>query len=489
MLGASCAHETEPAGLVRCLRSLHLRSDERTPGSTPPPDPLSTASPLLSSIVHKKEPAAAAATSKWCRLADGTAVPRFYMYSDAALDHHGWLHTARGCAVDPQALRHGAEGENTAEVGLRRTLHRHPARTVDPHSALFFYLPIFEFTSWRAGNCSGVSHLDRMRAAHRALQASAGYVLRNGSRGHLFASTAWSTGRASTTLLGRMNPLSRLLHWATVGRYKQMPRRQGSTRAAVGVCVLEVPYQASLAATRLGERSLGHRADAAAFFRRKRALLFFAGSLDVCCAGVKVTTHRRERAIMLKCIVRRGDDPACPHVPMPLPQVRCAVGELMARARGQADVTIRATGRGGPCTDKARALMSSLHNSSEGFATARKAPEKADGRFGGGRYVNASLVEAAAAEMGDATYCLAPAGDTRAHRSEVEPRPEEVASCQRHVSLISGLALLAGAPRRASTTRWRWGASRWCCATGAAPSARRPTTPPSCSSRCRRPTS
>ena len=365
----------------------------------------------------------------------------FYMYADdPSLNHHWMRHCARF-----KELRAASKAENTAEVGLHKVLRNHPLRTRDPALARFFYVPIFEYTSkYVAHHCANTSstpehlrdHAARMASARTALQASQHWRA-HGGRDHIWASTAFSAH--SYTLEKRMQPLSGLLSCSAVGRYKAGPFSRAS---AGGACVVEVPYQASLHVMRAWQaarhtastdggvrdgsqhshrhlhRSINAAAAAGAVIDvPKPTLLFFAGSLDVCCTG-KV--------------------------------IRCAIADLHAASIGQADVNIRPTGNG-PCTRRALELaarnsssqtisQTTVASTSTATTTATSSAATAvtattattaargsggasasitilpgapaDGLSGTARYVSGGLVERTAHEMTASTWCLCPAGDT-----------------------------------------------------------------------------
>ena len=376
---------------------------------------------------------------------------RFFMYEHATLNHHWLRHCPRF-----RELRSASQAENTAEVGLHRVLTHHPARTWNASEAGLFYVPIFEYTSNKLKNCSsgGSSHLQRlprglaeshtarMSAARDALLASPHWHA-HGGRDHFWASTAFSAH--SYTLERRMAPLSKVLGCSTVGRYKAGPFARPSR---VGECVIEIPYQASLHVTRvalelhqakavyahqvgpapsavpgstgrvlaarsaksladLSSTKMGLAAGAASATRSlldgrtKRRLLFFAGSLDVCCTGR---------------------------------QIRCAIGEMLEEREAIAtgEILIRPTG-GGSCSRRAlarlanRSLSSSSSALSEESATPTlhvtlTAPRARPGSASTatpsstysspGRYVDNGLVERTAYEMASSAWCLCPAGDT-----------------------------------------------------------------------------
>ena len=320
---------------------------------------------LLAQKPHQAVAAARASGMQHCVHLDDAPqlVPTFYMHDDPALNHAHLRHCG-GFA----ALRASSSAENTAEVGLHRVLRSHPAR-LRPGAASLVYLPVWEFTSRWLGECRHSSHSGRMQSAWRALRASPPWLASCGDAGgscgggHLWASTAYS--RPSHTLAASMAPLSSLLGGSVVGRYKS----GGFPRASrVGRCVVEVPYQVA-SATRQLATALAHTPPA----RRpaRTTLLFFAGSLDVCCTGAAV---------------------------------RCAIGELFAQTFGEEGVNIRPTG--GRCTQ--RALAAAANSSRARRRGARRARDRAQ-RVAG---VGAEGVNRTAYEMATSVWCLVPAGDT-----------------------------------------------------------------------------
>ena len=234
------------------------------------------------------------------RAAEPTA-PRmsaFFMYTDAALDL-GWLEQCSGF----QQLRQSARGEGLAEVGLRQALVGHPQRTFAAAEAALFYIPLWEYASFAMGVCNGTTHRERMERARHALQGSH-YFRRHGGADHFWGSSKSQARRGEgngfaglpaskwwnglnfqyLALSDRLGPLSSLLKRSIVGRYK--PYLRG--RAAVGACTFELPYQPNVHALRDGQQ---RRAEALAMTskpQRARVLLYFAGSLDVCCIGSRI---------------------------------------------------------------------------------------------------------------------------------------------------------------------------------------------------------
>ena len=324
-----------------------------------------------------------------------TALPLFYMYTNPGLDHH-FLRSCRAY----NSLRMASKAENTAEVGLRHALAHHPLRTRDPEAASLFYVPIWEYTSNFVNECVNAStkmpdgmqsHRQRMAAAHAALLASP-FFRRHGGRDHFWASTAFSAHGYS--LSARMAPLSSLLGCSAVGRYKAGPFTRFS---AVGSCVVEVPYQASLHVMHAwvqqasgagggggGGGGEGEPDDSSMDGNTPRrrpgtrpTLLFFAGSLDVCCTGKAL---------------------------------RCAIGELHYAALGMQDVTIRPTGPG-VCTRRALERAANFSSGGSG-GTSSRSDDGSAAPTASGRYVSMGVVERTAQEMTRSLFCLCPAGDT-----------------------------------------------------------------------------
>ncbi|EOD15178.1 hypothetical protein EMIHUDRAFT_225873 [Emiliania huxleyi CCMP1516] len=389
----------------------------------------------------------------------------FFIYTERALCH-AWLRQCDGF----DSLAHSVNDANLAEVGLYEALRHHPWRVRDASDAQVFYVPVFEFTSHTLGECNGSSHEARMSDLHRALLSSPHYQ-RSGGLDHIFASTAWSA--PWLTMSARMGDAARALTCATTGRYKRFPTGSYKRVSVVGRCSLEMPYQASLAATLQYNKDwtrppsaknlrkldsvlraqskmlpashgptvegsfveastvgslLAGDADGAnllakqAFRRilgRRRTMVQFSGALDVCCTG---------RAI------------------------RCAVGKLMEAWHDVSDVVMRPslpTNRStwGRCTRGTMERLALLKNASthdlvelagstgsltpmgRGARRRRRldrrrsarggkanAGPEAEGQKGGPnmwRYasVDNSKVEQAAVEMAESVFCLAPAGD------------------------------------------------------------------------------
>jgi len=211
--------------------------------------------------------------------------PLFYMYTDRALDF-GWMHQCRGF----DRISQGSQVEWLGEVYLRRSLARHPMRTWDPQAALLFYVPVWEYTSLVLGPCNGTTHRSRMEAASQALLSSPFYAA-NTSRNHIWATSATKKYVSSSSFdrewegldyRERMAPLDRLLKDSTAGLYKSFCKAQFMCKTRANGCSFEVPYPTT-AATATPASKL-----AAEDGIPRDTLLFFSGSLDVCCTGERV---------------------------------------------------------------------------------------------------------------------------------------------------------------------------------------------------------
>ena len=193
----------------------------------------------------------------------------FYMYTGPALDF-GWMRACAGFAE----LRRTAYRERLGEVEMRDLLERHPQRTRRPREATLFFVPIWEVTSFRIGECNGTTHARRMSRAATALRASPHYAARN-PKGfdHFVVSTGCiEEGKRAAERLGP--PLASALGHAIVGRDRAYNAFYKAS--AVGRCTVETPYVANNVLTQLADT-------AAEVSRPRRWLLSFHGSLDVCC--------------------------------------------------------------------------------------------------------------------------------------------------------------------------------------------------------------
>lgn len=301
----------------------------------------------------------------------GVAPLRFFMYTDHALD----MSRLTQCPGFQQLLE-SQHGEALQEVHVHAALRAHPQRTMVASEATAFYVPIMEYLSWRMHRCLGETHEERMLRAFRALRSSA-YYLRSHGADHFWASSkslAYGPVDMSGTpyvnytlpigLKARMRPLSKILRETTVGRMKPFGLRSAQRASAVGACTFDLGYSPNQEALRL-YRPGGVR----------RILVYFAGSLDVCCGGRLI---------------------------------RCRLGALLPEV--DADPTVLLVPSHGPrknagqCTKEALQALALKRNASVdaiGAEFARTAMGET-----GNRYV------AMARYMAESTFCLAPAGDT-----------------------------------------------------------------------------
>ena len=298
--------------------------------------------------------------------------PRFYMHEGEALDH-AWLEGCPGFA----ALRGGPSVENMAEVSMRALLARHPRRTRAAAAASAFYIPVYEYVSWALGTvdlarCAAggggnttlderlATHAGRMSSAHAALRASAAWLRCSGCD-HLFATTLPATGPPRGGEKARLgHGLAGDLGCATGGRMKAP-----MGPSAVGGCSVEIPYDTLARGASVG-------AD------RRHRLVYFAGSLDVCCSG-KAT--------------------------------RCAVAQLMALRAPDVLIrpTVRVRGGGGECTLLGLTLAANASAPapmmvSNAIVGPHATAEPAVGVDG------AAVLHRR--EMEESRFCLVPAGDT-----------------------------------------------------------------------------
>jgi len=137
----------------------------------------------------------------------------FFMYNDRALDF-SYLARCNGFNL----LLNGAHARLAAEVGMYHVLSKHLQRTLEPSRAALFYVPVWEYVSFKlAGMCGGnSSHGQRMRVAAEALAASP-HWRRHGGRDHFVLSTAYNH---PTSIVSRTFPLAKALRCSMAGRYK-----------------------------------------------------------------------------------------------------------------------------------------------------------------------------------------------------------------------------------------------------------------------------
>ena len=310
----------------------------------------------------------------------------FFMYTSHALDH-GWL---RHCAGF-EGLRRSAYNERLAEVYIRDALASHPWRTMNAELAKIVYVPLWEVVSFNIGECNGTTHESRMATAAAALKASplfansGGTSLTAGSSGPTTSTGGSSSGSPSARrprrkagfvhllvstgciekgkrLIERLSrPLSMLLRASIVGRDRAYSPFYASS--AVGRCTIEVPYVANPYARLTHARTLRRNAssDAAVpatplrpnatsiasakthtpLARRRRFLLSFMGSLDVCCEpGLSIRRAMRRfielgvnESTMVVHVAREAGRPLPGKTPEEQHARYRAAGELMANSR------------------------------------------------------------------------------------------------------------------------------------------------------------
>ena len=170
----------------------------------------------------------------------------------------------RACPVF-QRLVASHEDLNLGELAVYNALRTHRWRTRNASAAILFYIPLWEYTSYRTGHCQNTTHVSRMNAFASALTSSEHWRRHEGAD-HFFITTAYSWGdRSLDRRLGRA--LVAALRHTIVGRYKsRMP-----LASSVAHKVFAVPYP-----THVGSADVD---------RPRIRLLYFGGTLDVCCTG------------------------------------------------------------------------------------------------------------------------------------------------------------------------------------------------------------
>jgi hypothetical protein len=319
------------------------------------------------------------------------------MYDDPTLDQ-SWLANCPGF----DSLKESAEGEGFQEANLYWALRDHPYRTRNPEQAALFYLPLWEYSSFRLGQCNGTTHAIRMERASRTLLVSR-WFRRRGGRDHF-----WASSMATELSLAPMHTKTRVLHYidkrktipgmklvtvtlqqrllslhlllaeTSVGRMKafgRVPPNDNRHQSQVARCTFDMGHQPNQIALRAFPPADSPRP----------TLLFFAGSLDVCCTG------KRVRCQVGKLLLDDGDD-----VVIDI-GLRGDTLRQMANANG--------TDRVPPCT---RAAL-------VGLASKRKVPVAAlveQLRASGGQDDQSSnRYEHMGRMMAISVFCLCPAGD------------------------------------------------------------------------------
>ena len=101
-------------------------------------------------------------------LARGSSVVSLLLsYEGKELDL-SWLRHCQGF----DHLYSSSEGENLAEFSFYDLMLQHPKRVMSEAQAMFFYVPLMEYTSWRLGRCQGSEHAHRMAQAAVMIRSS-----------------------------------------------------------------------------------------------------------------------------------------------------------------------------------------------------------------------------------------------------------------------------------------------------------------------------
>mmetsp|Transcript_35308 Transcript_35308/g.88064 ORF Transcript_35308/g.88064 Transcript_35308/m.88064 type:complete len:475 (-) Transcript_35308:172-1596(-) len=202
-------------------------------------------------------------------------------------------------------------GEGMQEANLYEALREHPLRTYKASKAKLFYLPIWEYTSFRLGECNGTDHTRRMLALNKSIRRSF-YFIRSSGRDHFWASSMATEvtnnpiQRSSrvykyidkrkavpghklvtASLMQRIWPNGPFLFNTTVGRHKQFQPFLMTSRSqmVVGRCTIDMghqPNQVALSAYAPAARLTKENNTA---LPARPIFLSFAGGLDVCCTG------------------------------------------------------------------------------------------------------------------------------------------------------------------------------------------------------------
>ena len=259
-------------------------------------------------------------------VSSGIGMVPFYMNDSLVM----WIGTCPGF----RSMLSSWEDLNLGEFFAYEALKTHHWRTRDANRAHLFYIPLWEFASFKVGTCRNTTHADRMNAFAASLISTEHWKRKNGSD-HFFITTAYSYGSHSLRArLGRN--LSTALHNGIVGRYKNaLP-----LASRVAERAFSVPYPIHYGTVQ-SQRSRTH-------------LVYFGGTLDVCCTGKRI---------------------------------RCAMTQL-AHTRDVHIVPTRRESGPGPCT-------------SEYINRTKKEV----------RYVTTDLIRSDERLMQSSIFCLTPAGD------------------------------------------------------------------------------
>ena len=243
-----------------------------------------------------------------------------------------------------------------------------------------------------------------MSAAAAALLRSS-HWRRHGGRDHFFSTSSFNHPAPLST---RMMPLSKVLRCSIAGRYKGF--RFGykrSARSSVGICAIEMPYvgprQAAMAAR--ARRALARPGTENGDMPHNRStLLYFAGSLDVCCYG------QAARCAVGRLKLAAQSDPTVlirPQMPLK-PELAGPCLRSVLDSLGFRRVEMRASPTG---STSARQLSASTWPRHEPVASSNKgvAPEVA---YGHNALLTRSMLDLSERDMASSLWCLVPAGDS-----------------------------------------------------------------------------
>ena len=154
-----------------------------------------------------------------------------------------------------------------SEVLAYDVLINHPLRSFSFENSSLFYLPIWEWTSLRVGNCKNTTHKERMNNASYILEHDT-FFKKNKKKYFWITSASQATSEDTNVknemgdLYNRMYGLRNTLRHTISGQRKVMKKLQST----ITKNLIEIPYGTPPPYTRLNK-------------------MFFQGSFDVCCTG------------------------------------------------------------------------------------------------------------------------------------------------------------------------------------------------------------
>ncbi|KAL1495943.1 hypothetical protein AB1Y20_014585 [Prymnesium parvum] len=157
---------------------------------------------------------------------------RFWVHDDARL----WWLQLLPCTPD---WDHEMESQNAAEVWLLLQLLVHPNRTHDWRKASVVVLPLLPKTSFRAGQCLGHTHTERLQLALKAMRSHPAYS-RHWGHDHLLLFNYWDAwgvfGKRGSSTHAAMSNVSLGWHETQDVAWGMANHRH------VGKCQLVLPY-------------------------------------------------------------------------------------------------------------------------------------------------------------------------------------------------------------------------------------------------------